>query len=53
MPVTLDVLEEGLAEEQFFGMAKQIVELLYKVSMDEAVGAITLRKLGRWLIFSI
>ncbi|KAI5847418.1 armadillo-type protein, partial [Tricharina praecox] len=31
-----DVLEEGLAEEQFFGMAKQIVELLYKVSTNEA-----------------
>jgi hypothetical protein len=31
------VLEEGLGEEQFFDMAKQIVELLYNVSSNEAV----------------
>ncbi|KAF8241684.1 ARM repeat-containing protein [Wilcoxina mikolae CBS 423.85] len=31
-----DVLDEGLGEDQFFDMAKQIVELLYKVATDEA-----------------
>ncbi|KAA8901428.1 armadillo-type protein [Sphaerosporella brunnea] len=31
-----DVLEEGLGEEQFFALAKQVVELLYKVATNEA-----------------
>ncbi|KAI5813349.1 armadillo-type protein [Pyronema omphalodes] len=30
-----DVLDEGLGEDQFFGMAKQIVETLFKVATDE------------------
>lgn len=34
-----DVLDEGLGEELFFRMAKQIVELLYKVATNEGVSA--------------
>jgi hypothetical protein len=34
------VLEEGLGEEQFFAMAKQVVELLYKVATNEGVSRI-------------
>lgn len=45
--VLIDVLEEGLGEEQFFDMAKQIVELLYNVSSNEA-RSFSARALAVW-----